>query len=132
MKYILSFLAAAALLFAGCAKEGLDGEATLVVKPEHHGSSIFSTAAYRDSLFIKFGVDEIPADPTRDYDVVLVGEVGENHIHVEHVKWGEYSLYCTGWDTTQNQRVVGGVIYKLKRKDRKSPEIDVVVPVSED
>ena len=130
MKYAFFSIAAVALLFAGCAKEGLDGEATLVVKPQHHGSSIQSTAAYADSVFIKFGVKEIPADPTHDYDAVVVGEVGEDHIHIEHVKWGDYSVYCTGWDTTISDRVSGGVVVKIKRKDRKQ-EIDLPVPVTE-
>lgn len=133
MKRILSILAIASLFFAGCAKEGLDGEATFVVKPAHHGAAISSTSAYRDSVFIKFGVTEVPADPTHDYDAIIVGEVGEDHIHVEHPKWGDYSVYCTGWDTigTPDQgRVSGGVLVKLKRKERKE-EVIVDVPVTE-
>lgn len=130
MKKFLSILLVAAFVFAGCAKEGLDGEATLVVKPAHHGTPIVSTAAYRDSVFIKFGVTEIPANPTTDYDALIVGEVGEDHIHIEHVKWGEYSVYCTGYDTTIGQRVTGGVVTKIKRSDRKE-EIVLNVPVVE-
>lgn len=131
MKFLSAVIAVSLLFLAGCAKEGLDGEAILVVRPQHHGSAISSTAAYRDSVFIKFGVKEIPADPIHDYDAVVVGEVGEDHVHIENVKWGEYSIYCTGWDTTSNERVVGGVILKIRRKDRKD-EQEVIVPVSED
>lgn len=130
MKKIISILAISACVLAGCAKEGLDGDATLVVKPAHHGTPIASTAAYQDSVFIKFGVTEIPSSPTTDYDELIVGAVGEDHIHIEHVKWGEYSVYCTGWDPGINQRVVGGVTVKIKRKDRKD-EIVVDVPVVE-
>lgn len=131
MKQILSALVITSFLFAaGCAKEGLDGDATLVVKPAHHGSPIVSSSTYRDSVFIKFGVDEIPSDPTHDYDAVRVGEVGEDHIHIENVKWGDYSVYCTGWDATISQRVSGGILVNVKRKERKD-EIVVNVPVTE-
>lgn len=130
MKKNISVLAITSFLFAGCAKEGLDGEATLVVKPAHHGDPISSTAAYRDSVFIKFDVTDVPADPTHDYDALVVGEVGEDHIHVENVKWGEYSIFCTGWDTAYNRRVTGGVAVKIKRKERNE-EIVVNVPVTE-
>lgn len=130
MKKLIPAIAILSLLFAGCAKEGLDGTATLVVKPAHHGSPISSTNAYKDSVFIKFGVTEVPSDPTNDYDHLVVGEVGEDHVHVVNVKWGEYSVYCTGWDTSLNERVTGGVAIKIKRKERKD-EIVVNVPVTE-
>src|SRR5687768_11280993 len=104
MKNILSSIAILTLLVAGCSKEGLDGNATLVIKPQHHEDPIISTAAYPDSVYIKFGVTEVPADPTHDYDAVFAGQVGADYIRVENFKWGYYSLYCTGWDTTQNER----------------------------
>lgn len=133
MKISIAFTLAGAalLLFSGCAKEGLDGDATLVVKPAHHGTPIVSTAAYKDSVFIKFGATEIPADPTRDYDAVIVGAVGEDFIRVEHLKWGYYTVYCTGWDTSINQRVTGGVKAQIERKERKL-EMVLDVPVTEE
>ncbi len=130
MNKAFSILTIVAFVLAGCAKEGLDGDATLVVKPQHHHVPIVSTAAYPDSVFMKFGVTEIPENATTDYDALIVGEVGEDHIHIEHVKQGDYSIYCTGWDTSINQRVTGGVIVKIKRKERKD-EIVVEVPVVE-
>lgn len=130
MKNILFTFSALAILAFGCSKEGLDGDATLVIKPAHHGLAIASTVAYQDSVFIKFNVKDAPADPTHDYDALVVGTVGEDHIHIENVKWGDYFIYCTGWDTTINQRVEGGVAVKIKRSDRKD-EIVVDVPVVE-
>lgn len=129
-KMTFSILTISALVLAGCAKEGLDGDATLVVKPKHHGTSIASTAAYQDSVFIKFGAQEIPSDPTRDYDALIVGEVGDDFIRIENVKQGDYSIYCAGWDTSISERVTGGVIKKIKRSERKN-EIELEVPVVE-
>ncbi|HTF05435.1 MAG TPA: hypothetical protein VK826_15515 [Bacteroidia bacterium] len=130
MKKIIIPVACAALFISGCSKEGIDGDAILVVKPAHHSVPIVSTAAYRDSVFVKFNVKDVPADPTHDYDLLVVGEVGEDHIHVEGLKWGDYSVYCAGWDTAGNQRVIGGVHVKIKRKERKN-EIVLDVPVTE-
>lgn len=130
MNKIFSILAVVSLFFAACTKESLDGEATLVVKPAHHGTPIVSSATYQDSVFVKFDATEIPADPTHDYDALIVGAVGEDHIHVEHPTKGNYSIYCTGWDTSINERVKGGVVIEIKRKDRKD-EIVVDVPVTE-
>ena len=130
MKNVMWF-AAVVLFFAfGCSKEGLDGDAILVIKPAHHGVAIVSTAAYQDSVFIKFNVKDAPSDPTHDYDALVVGVVGEDHIHIENVKWGDYFIFCTGWDTTINQRVFGGVAVSVKRSERKD-EIVVDVPVVE-
>ncbi len=130
MKKFILPVALIVLFAAGCAKEGLDGDAILVIKPAHHGTPIVSTGAYRDSVFIKFNTQDMPSDPTHDYDALFVGEVGEDHIHIENVKWGEYYVFCTGWDTSINARVYGGVPVKIKRKDRKD-EIVVNVPVVE-
>ena len=131
MKKLIVILTVPVLFFAGCAKEGLGGDATLVVFPQHHGAPISSSATYFDSVYVKFDTKEIPADPTHDYDAVFVGEAGEDHVHVEGLKWGNYSIYCAGWDTSINERVVGGVATKIKRGDRKD-EIDLTVPVTED
>lgn len=130
MRNLLFSISAVAILAFGCSKEGLDGDATLVVKPAHHGVPIVSTAAYQDSVFIKFNAKDAPSDPTHDYDALVVGTIGEDHIHIENVKWGDYFIFCTGWDTTINQRVFGGVAVKVKRSERKD-EIVVDVPVVE-
>lgn len=131
MKNLVSILLLVTFLFTSCAKEGLGGDATLSVFPVHHTTAIVSTGAYLDSVFIKFNTEEIPADPIHDYDALFVGEVGKEHVHCAGLKWGYYSVYCTGWDTLTSQRVVGGVLLKIKRSDRKN-DIDVIVPVTED
>lgn len=131
MRVYLAIIASITMLFSSCAKEGLDGDAVLAVKPSHHGQPIPSLAAYPDSVFVKFGAKDVPADPTHDYDALFVGTVGEDHIHCAGFKWGYYSIYVAGWDSTINQRVVGGVTTKIKRADRNN-EITLEVPLTED
>lgn len=128
MKYIFLPLIFVALLFSGCKKEGLDGKATLIVRPWHHEDAIVSTAAYRDSVFIKFDATEIPLDAIHDYDALVVGEIGVHEIRVEHPCKGNYSVYCTGWDPAFNARVSGGTTIEIRNKDRKDEiVVDVLV-----
>jgi hypothetical protein len=124
------FTAIAVITLTSCTKEGLGGDATLVVKPAHHGLPILSTAAYQDSVFVKFNTLDAPSSPTTDYDLLVVGAVGEDHIHVEGLEHGDYYVYCTGWDTSINMRVTGGIPVTIKRKERKD-EIVVDVPITE-
>ncbi len=124
------FIAITAIALTSCTKEGLGGDATLVVKPAHHGLPIASTTAYQDSVFIKYNTLDAPASPTTEYDLLIVGTVGEDHIHVEGLKHGDYYVYCTGWDASINMRVSGGIPVTIKRKDRKD-EIITDVPVVE-
>lgn len=129
-KYIFASIGIATFFLSGCTKEGLDGDATLIVKLAHHETPIASTAAYRDSVFIKFDVTDVPLDPTRDYDELIVGEIGTDEIRVEHPTKGNYSIYCTGWDSVINDRVTGGLVIEITRKQRKD-EILVNVPLVE-
>jgi hypothetical protein len=126
----LFYLGIVAVFLNSCTKEGLGGDATLVVKPAHHGLPIVSTTAYQDSVFIKYNTLDAPANPTSEYDLLIVGTVGEDHIHVEGLKHGDYYVYCTGWDTSINMRVSGGIPVTIKRKERKD-EIVTDVPVVE-
>lgn len=132
MKKIILFSSACifAAGFYSCKKAGTGGDAILAIFPKHHGTPIVNHVNYRDSAFIKFNTDELPDNPTTNYDLLVVGDVGEDHIHVEGLKRGKYYVYCTGWDTTINARVTGGLAVKIKYSERKD-EIDLDVPVTE-
>ena len=114
---------------AGC-KAGDGGNATLVVSPKHHSVPIVSTVNYKDSVFVFFNEEELPANPTTSADMIVVGNVGESHIHVEGLKAGKYYIYATGWDPQINMRVVGGLPVKIKYSERKD-EINLDLPVVE-
>jgi hypothetical protein len=128
--FTIAILSLALLSTQSCKKAGTDGEATLVVFPQHHGRTIPNHAGYPDSVYIKFNTQDLPSDPTHNYDVVYVGEVGEDHVHCTTLNAGKYYLFATGWDTTINMRVSGGMAVKIKYGDRKK-EIDTNVPVTE-
>src|SRR4051812_8870496 len=115
--FTAAIFAIALLAIQSCNKAGTDGEATLVVFPQHHGRTIPNAAGYPDSVYVKFNTQDLPSDPTHNYDVVFVGEVGEDHVHCTSLHSGKYYLFATGWDTTISQRVSGGMAVKIKYGD---------------
>ncbi len=111
-----------------CQYAGLGGNTTIVAFPKHHGAPILSHTAYLDSAFVKFNVTESPGSHANNYDKIFVGEDGEDHVHLEGLKPGKYYIMMSGWDTTINQRVSGGIPYTLTQT---SGEVDLTVPVTE-
>lgn len=126
----IGLLALVLAAISSCKKAGTDGDAILVVFAKHHGTIIPNQALYLDTVYVKFNTQDLPADPTHDYDAIFVGEAGEDHVHMEGLHTGKYFLFVTGWDTSINARVFGGIAVKIKWKDRKK-EIDIDVPVVE-
>lgn len=108
---------------------GLGGNLTIVAKPQHHGDPILNKDAYPDTAYIKFNTLDFPGTNPSSYDTFFAGETtGEDHVHIEGIKPGKMYIYMAGWDTTINQRVVGGVPVNTKQS---IGELIVVVPVTE-
>jgi hypothetical protein len=132
MKNILKFslfIVAAVFIFS-CSREGTGGNATLVVFLKHHGFTIVNHVGYPDTVYVKFNAKDAPSGGLTKYDTYFVGEVGEDHVHLENLKWGDYYLFGVGKDTTGPYRVLGGMHVKIKRSERKG-EKDVDLAVTE-
>jgi len=112
-----------------CDEAGTGGSFTIAAFPQHHTKPIVSQSNYVDSAFVKFNTSEFPGTSASDYDLVIAGEAGEEHVHIENLKCGDYFIYMTGFDTSINQRVTGGIPYSIA-EDAPS-EIDLNVPVTE-
>jgi hypothetical protein len=111
-----------------CLYAGAGGSTTLVLFPEHHGAPIVSSAAYPDSAFIKFNSQTYPGPDPSLYDLVISGEENESHVHADDLKRGKYYVFMTGWDTTINERVTGGIPVIVTQENG---EVDIEVPVTE-
>jgi len=111
-----------------CEYAGTGGNTTIVAKPEHHGDPIISKIGWVDSAFVKFNTNDSPGSAPSAYDLVVAGEEGEDHVHIENMKPGKYYIYMTGFDSTIVQRVSGGIPITITQT---SGEVDVVVPVVE-
>lgn len=117
-------------LITSCCKEGVNGDATVVVFARHHGNIIKNHVGYPDTVYVKFNTKDLPGLSPSDYDYSFAGEEGEDHIHCEKLKCGDYFFFVTGFDSTINTRVTGGMHVKIKHKEKKD-EMDVDVAVTE-
>ncbi|HEY6159826.1 MAG TPA: hypothetical protein VI112_01345 [Bacteroidia bacterium] len=115
--------------FSSCCKEGLNGNATVVVFPKKNGVPIVNHSAYPDTVYVKFNAKDLPGLRPSDYDTYFVGEAGEDHVHCEKLKCGDYYIFAAGLDTTTSTRVTGGMHVHIKHKERKN-EFDVDVSVN--
>ena len=137
--FILTFVVIS--VFTSCTKDNdtdgnnciadTGGSLTLVVYPRHHGASIWSHGNYRDTVYVKFNTQVFPGTNPLKYDLALAGDSGEDHVHVEGMKCGDYYIYATGWDTTlapPDTIVRGGIPYST---EAAYGEIIINVPVVE-
>jgi hypothetical protein len=129
IRIIVGIVIATTLLIGACKKNGTGGEAIVVAMPAHHGKMIKGA-----TVFIKFKATEKPTDPTKEFDLKIVGDPTEDHVHIEGLLPGNYFFYAMGIDSTliaPNNVVKGGVPLTIKYSERKS-EIDLDIPVTED
>jgi hypothetical protein len=102
---------------------GLGGNATLVIKPVHHGLPIDSCKVY-----VKFNSKE--AVTIDQYDLSM--RVAKNYLMIpvavfENLKKGDYYIYGEGWDPSIFSYVKGGMPYTISEEK----EIELLLPVTE-
>lgn len=88
---------------------GTGGEVTLILKPEHHGEPIPSIPGYPDTAMIKFNVNEFPGDNPALYELVVVGNTGDDFVTISNLKCGQYYIFMTGFDESIAERCKGGI-----------------------
>ena len=111
-----------------CEGAGTGGNVTLVAKMQHHGFTILNKASYLDTVYLKFNTKDSPGADLANFDTYFVGEAGEDHIHLEGLKCGDYYIFGVGLDSTGPYRVTGGIPFSF---EQESGEIDLVIPVTE-
>jgi hypothetical protein len=99
--------------FTSCKKNGEGGEAYITAYVTHNGNPVNLPIVY-----VKFGAKSQPSDPTNDYDIKQQG-IHENHVHIKHLRYGNYYVYATGYDSIAQKNVSGGNAVKIKWKQRK-------------
>ncbi|CAN5166910.1 hypothetical protein BH09BAC5_BH09BAC5_13910 [soil metagenome] len=124
MKHFMIALIAVLALTA-CKKNNIGGDVTIAAFPKHHSVPIKGA-----TIYIKFDAKDLPSDPTNNYDLKIVGESNEEHVHIEGLRYGKYYLYAVGFDSTIMAPVMGGTPLKIQWKERKN-ETDIDIPVVE-
>jgi hypothetical protein len=96
-----------------CTYAGAGGSATIAAFVYHHSLAIPSKASYLDSAFVKFNSKESAGVNASGYDMIVPGEVGEDHIHIEGLKPGYYWVQVAAFDSTIGERVTGGRAFTI-------------------
>jgi len=129
----ISSLIVFGFIYTSCKKKdecvaGTGGAVAIAAFPQHHSVPIVSDSAHLDTAYVKFNTQDFPGEDPSKYDLVIAGEAGEDHVHIENLKCGDYYIWMTGFDPSINMRVTGGIPYSFTQT---SGEIDVIVPVTE-
>ena len=134
---ILSIFLSFSLMSTSCKKKdeceaGTGGNLTVVAYLKHHGRVLANQPGHPDTVFVKFNTQNSPGSSPSNYDTYFIGEVGEDHVHMEGLQCGDYYFYGVAQDTTldtiQNPHVVGGIPFST---DNTSGEMEFSIPVSE-
>ena len=86
-----------------CQYGGQGGTSSISAFPEHHSAPIVSVGSHRDSAFVKFNAKESPGTNISLYDIIVVGDSGEDHVHIENLKPGYYWVEMAGMRRASGQ-----------------------------
>ena len=127
MKKIVSatLFAFAILILVSCKKNDTGGKVTITVTPKHHDEVIYGATAY-----VKFDATELPLEPTKNYDLMITAEGQDPTIRIENLRYGNYFVYCVGYDPAIKLEVKGGISFDIRWKARKD-DLNVIIPITE-
>ena len=123
--YQLSVLIAATalLLFSNCKKKdttttttctaGSGGTIAIVAYAVHNGDTLINYGSHPDTAFVKYNTTTSPGTLPSNFDTYFVSDAGEDHVHCESLKCGDYYIYRTAFDSVANKVYRGGTSVNL-------------------
>lgn len=136
--FIGAFIAFALLLSSSCKKQdeeavaeclaGTPGNLTIKVTLRHHEHTLLNLKNYRDTIYVKYNVQDFPGADISLYDTIYIGEFPEDHVRLTNLKCGKYYLFAVGMESTHYDRVSGGIPFSTEQKEG---EVSVTIPVTE-
>lgn len=105
---------------------GKGGSATLVIYPQHH---TVAKNIINGKVFIRYNTLDAPTSGVYDDSATCTNHDSLLSGTIINLKNGNYYLFATGFDTSVNQYVKGGVPYTISAQ---STTLTVNLPVSED
>ena len=118
------------LMFTACRTKdkivpGKGGSAAVTAYPQHH---LVAKNIINGKLYIRYNTLDAPADSTYSDSVSCTNHDSLLSGTFTGLQNGNYYLYATGYDTSINQRVKGGIPYTITSQTAQN----VNLPVSED
>ncbi|REJ81401.1 MAG: hypothetical protein DWQ44_10160 [Bacteroidetes bacterium] len=100
------------LSLSSCKKEnkceaGSGGGVNVTARLLHHDVLIPNDSLRPDTVWIKYNAIDWASAPS-GYDARFIGEFGEDHVHINGLKCGDYYFYASGWDSNISEVVRGG------------------------
>jgi len=89
-------------------RAGTGGSLSIVTYANYGTIHIPNYYTHRDTAFVKFGSLSSPGTNPVNYDTLFVGDPGEDHIHCNGLKCGDYFIFRTAWDSVDNVSRYGG------------------------
>lgn len=90
-------------------------------KGDTGGHALISVNVQRDiytvkapTVYVKFDADEMPSDPTNNYDLKEIGVSTSSYVWIDKLRYGKYYIYATGFDSSIMKPVQGGFPIKIK------------------
>jgi hypothetical protein len=125
MKYYQSLAIAAALAFglSSCEKKhnddtcvaGSGGTMSIVTFAIHNGDTLINYDSHPDTAFVKYNATTSPGTSASNFDAYFTSEGGEDHVHSENLKCGDYYVYRTAYDSVANKTYYGGTTVNLPK-----------------
>lgn len=126
----LNYDAAAEVYDGSCIYGGSGGTVAIVAKPQRQGMPVISgIGGHPDSAFVKFNAITFPGTDPSAYNLQLQGVDGDDFVRIEGLKPGNYYIYMTGFDTSINKTLRGGIPVVIPAGS--TGDIVKIIPVAE-
>lgn len=114
-KYTIPFVVVSCMILAiSCEKKstcvaGSGGDFQINATLKHHNKIVYSQPTYFDTIYVKFNSKNAPGNNLSLYDTFFTGNLTSEMIMLTNLKCGDYYLLGAGYDTSVQNRVVGGL-----------------------
>jgi hypothetical protein len=123
---VILIIAILLVTFTNCKKKtvnvpactaGSGGSMSIATFAIHNGDTLLNYEIHPDTAFIKFSAYTSPGTSPSNYDTYFVSEAGEDHIHSNNLRCGDYFIYRTAYDSVANKVYHGTATVSLLSTD---------------